>query len=140
MVGMHDPSSSRLANYCDMGGFGDRWGQPLALTMRSCVLAFLRACMPHTPCVPLYFLPLCLLALIPPVPASRSSCYEWDLIEANREALQSALHVEAGGAFGSGKCDRIGCFAYVPSGFQPASCRRASLTKAYRASHVRISS
>ena len=41
MVGMHDPSSSRLANYCDMGGFGDR------------------------------------------------SCYEWDLIEANREASRT---------------------------------------------------
>ena len=39
------------------------------------------------------------------------SCAEVDMMEANRDALQTALHTEAGGSFGSHQCDRIGCFA-----------------------------
>ena len=41
------------------------------------------------------------------------------------EALQSALHVEAGGAFGSGRCDRIGCFARTGGGNAPPERKEA---------------
>ena len=39
-----------------------------------------------------------------------SECPEVDLVEANREAMQTAIHMESGGGFGTGKCNRIGCF------------------------------
>ena len=35
-------------------------------------------------------------------------CTELDLLEANSNSLQSALHTQRGGAFGSGNCDRNG--------------------------------
>ena len=38
------------------------------------------------------------------------TCYEIDLLEANNNAMQSAIHTEVGGAFGSGNCDRNGCY------------------------------
>ena len=39
-------------------------------------------------------------------------CLEMDIVEANENGLQSALHTETGGGtFGSGRCDRFGCFA-----------------------------
>jgi hypothetical protein len=39
-------------------------------------------------------------------------CTEIDLLEANQNSLQSALHTEPGvGSFGSGRCDKDGCFA-----------------------------
>ena len=41
------------------------------------------------------------------------TCYEIDLLEANNNAMQSAIHTEVGGAFGSGNCDRNGCYARV---------------------------
>ena len=40
-------------------------------------------------------------------------CTEIDLLEANNQAMQSAIHTQAGGAFGSGNCDKNGCFARV---------------------------
>ena len=40
-------------------------------------------------------------------------CTEIDLLEANNNAMQTAIHTETGGAFGSGNCDRNGCFARV---------------------------
>ena len=33
-----------------------------------------------------------------------------DLFEANNHAMQTALHTELGGSYGSGNCDRNGCF------------------------------
>lgn len=35
-------------------------------------------------------------------------CYEIDLLEANRNAMQTAIHTQLGGAIGSGQCDRNG--------------------------------
>ncbi|KAL1515100.1 hypothetical protein AB1Y20_004163 [Prymnesium parvum] len=40
-------------------------------------------------------------------------CYEIDIFEANNNAMQSALHTKLGGEFGSGECDRNGCFARI---------------------------
>ena len=36
-----------------------------------------------------------------------------DLLEANSGAMQAAIHTETGGSYGSGNCDRNGCFARV---------------------------
>ena len=41
------------------------------------------------------------------------TCYELDLLEANNNAMQTAIHTELGGSYGSGNCDRNGCFARV---------------------------
>ena len=38
------------------------------------------------------------------------TCYEIDLLEANNNAMQSAIHTQLGGTIGSGQCDRNGCF------------------------------
>ena len=38
-------------------------------------------------------------------------CIELDVLEANNWAMQTAVHTEQGGKFGSGNCDRNGCFA-----------------------------
>ena len=40
-------------------------------------------------------------------------CTELDLLEANNNAMQTAIHTELDGAFGSGNCDRNGCFARI---------------------------
>ena len=34
-------------------------------------------------------------------------CIEVDLLEANNHAMQTAIHTELGGAYGSGNCARI---------------------------------
>lgn len=47
-------------------------------------------------------------------------CIELDVLEANNWAMQTAVHTEQGGKFGSGNCDRNGCFARVGG---PASPR-----------------
>ena len=41
------------------------------------------------------------------------TCYEVDIFEANNNAMQTAIHTELGGSYGSGNCDRNGCFARV---------------------------
>ena len=41
------------------------------------------------------------------------TCYELDIFEANNNAMQTALHTSLGGAYGSGNCDRNGCFARI---------------------------
>lgn len=38
------------------------------------------------------------------------TCYEIDLLEANSNAMQAAVHTQLGGSIGSGQCDRNGCF------------------------------
>jgi len=38
------------------------------------------------------------------------TCYELDIFEANNNAMQSAVHTQFGGTYGSGNCDRNGCF------------------------------
>ena len=40
-------------------------------------------------------------------------CIELDVLEANNWAMQTAIHTEQGGSFGSHKCDRNGCFARI---------------------------
>ena len=40
-------------------------------------------------------------------------CIEIDLLEANSVAMQAAIHTETDGEFGSGRCDRNGCFSHV---------------------------
>jgi len=41
------------------------------------------------------------------------TCTEIDLFEANNNAMQTAIHTQLGGTYGSGNCDRNGCFARV---------------------------
>ena len=41
------------------------------------------------------------------------TCTELDILEANNNAMQTAIHTETGGSFGSGRCDKNGCFARV---------------------------
>ena len=38
---------------------------------------------------------------------------ELDLFEANNWAMQTAVHTQVGGSYGSGNCDRNGCFQRV---------------------------
>lgn len=52
-------------------------------------------------------------------------CLEVDLFEANDGGLQSALHTEPGGSFGTNKCDRIGCFARSGGDNAPEARRNA---------------
>jgi hypothetical protein len=40
-------------------------------------------------------------------------CTEIDLLEANRHSMQTAIHTQLGGTYGSGNCDRNGCVARV---------------------------
>lgn len=40
-------------------------------------------------------------------------CTEIDIFEANNGAMQTAVHTELGGKYGSGNCDRNGCFARI---------------------------
>ena len=40
-------------------------------------------------------------------------CTEVDILEANNHAMQTAIHTQTGGTYGSGNCDRNGCFARV---------------------------
>ena len=46
-------------------------------------------------------------------------CTEIDLLEANNHALQSAIHMKLGGSFGSGECDRNGCFSRIGGPLAP---------------------
>ena len=52
-------------------------------------------------------------------------CTEIDLLEANNKAMQTAIHTELGGTFGSGNCDRNGCFARVGGPQAPKELRNA---------------
>ena len=47
------------------------------------------------------------------------TCTELDMLEANNNAMQTAIHTETGGEFGSGNCDRNGCFARVGGPMAP---------------------
>ena len=47
------------------------------------------------------------------------TCTEIDLLEANNNATQTAIHTELGGSFGSGNCDRNGCFARIGGPMSP---------------------
>ena len=47
-------------------------------------------------------------------------CTELDLLEANSHALQSAIHTELHGKFGSGNCDSNGCFSRIGGPSAPA--------------------
>ena len=47
------------------------------------------------------------------------TCTELDMLEANNNAMQTAIHTQTGGAFGSGNCDRNGCFARVGGPMSP---------------------
>ena len=40
-------------------------------------------------------------------------CSEFDNLEASNHAIQTAIHTKLGGTYGSGQCDRNGCFARV---------------------------
>ncbi|KAL3926462.1 MAG: hypothetical protein SGPRY_003287 [Prymnesium sp.] len=51
-------------------------------------------------------------------------CYELDLLEADNRAMQTAIHTELGGKYGSGNCDRNGCFARVGGPQSPADLQR----------------
>ena len=52
-------------------------------------------------------------------------CVEVDLLEANRHAMQAAIHTKLGGAYGSGECDRNGCFSRVGGPEAPRELRSA---------------
>ena len=52
-------------------------------------------------------------------------CTELDLLEANNHAMQAAIHTELGGSYGSGQCDRNGCF--IRSGGPQAPPERQGL-------------
>ena len=43
-------------------------------------------------------------------------CTEIDLMEANNKGWQTALHTDGGGNYGSGQCDKSGCFTKLGSG------------------------
>ena len=48
-------------------------------------------------------------------------CIEVDLLEANNRAMQTAIHTQLGGSYGSGNCDRNGCFARVGGPQSPSA-------------------
>ena len=50
-------------------------------------------------------------------------CIELDMLEANRHAMQAAIHTELGGEYGSGDCDRNGCFARLGGPMAPGHLR-----------------
>ena len=54
-----------------------------------------------------------------------STCTEIDIFEANNVALQTAVHTQSGGEFGSGDCDRNGCFARIGGPQSPADLQDA---------------
>ena len=51
------------------------------------------------------------------------TCTEIDLLEANSNAMQTAIHTETGGSYGSGNCDRNGCFARLGGPMAPSHLR-----------------
>ncbi len=53
------------------------------------------------------------------------TCTELDLFEANNNAMQTAIHTELGGSYGSGNCDRNGCFARVGGPQSPSHLQNA---------------
>ena len=64
-------------------------------------------------------------------------CTELDILEANNWAMQTAIHTELGGTYGSGNCDRNGCFARVGGPQSPAELQVSySLTSSARGQHV----
>ena len=52
-------------------------------------------------------------------------CIELDVLEANNWAMQTAIHTEQGGKYGSGRCDRDGCFARIGGTNSPRDLQRA---------------
>ena len=46
-------------------------------------------------------------------------------LEANNNAMQAALHTELGGSFGSGRCDRNGCFSRIGGPTAPGHLQSA---------------
>ena len=52
-------------------------------------------------------------------------CTELDLLEANNYAMQTAIHTELGGTFGSGNCDENGCFARIGGPKSPEHLQKA---------------
>ena len=58
------------------------------------------------------------------------TCYEIDILEANNHAMQTAIHTKTGGKYGSGQCDRNGCFARIGGPQSPShlqnKCAHAS--------------
>ena len=50
-------------------------------------------------------------------------CMELDILEANSHAMQTAIHTQTGGSYGSGNCDRNGCFARVGGPRSPSDQR-----------------
>ena len=51
------------------------------------------------------------------------TCMELDILEANNHAMQTAIHTRTGGRYGSGNCDRNGCFARIGGPQSPAELR-----------------
>jgi hypothetical protein len=52
-------------------------------------------------------------------------CIEMDILEANNWAMQTAIHTEHGGDYGSGNCDKNGCFARIGGPMAPRDLRDA---------------
>ena len=50
-------------------------------------------------------------------------CTELDILEGNRHVMQSTIHTEYKGRFGSGKCDSNGCFSRVGGPMSPLGLR-----------------
>jgi len=53
------------------------------------------------------------------------TCVELDLFEANNHAMQTAIHTQLGGSYGSGNCDKNGCFARVGGPQSPSHLQNA---------------
>lgn len=49
------------------------------------------------------------------------TCTEIDTLEANAQSMQTAIHTHHGDRFGSGSCDRNGCFARIGGPTAPAA-------------------
>ena len=52
-------------------------------------------------------------------------CTEIDLLEANNHAMQTAIHMQTGGEYGSGNCDANGCFARIGGPMAPPELMNA---------------
>lgn len=80
-------------------------------------------CTAHLPSLPLLHTDTCVRAPMQNVKAGGGygggMCTEIDLLEANNHALQSAIHMKLGGSFGSGECDRNGCFSRIGGPMAP---------------------